>query len=166
MEWTPDLQSLAPATQINDALTERQEQIVRHVFDVFKSSDSASTSTLSYDELTELLTALDINVKQDAPNLQQLMTNFPGGMSYNVLRDMIRDHAFYRVQSGRHFVTLTLREAESLRAAIHAARLGGEFMQQAIFGGSDTAVALRTGYRILDETVQFERPEEYQERMI
>ena len=38
-------------------------------------------------------------------------------------------------------------------------------MQQAIFGGSDTAVALRTGYRILDETVQFERPEEYQERI-
>ena len=111
-----------------------------------------------------MLHALDVNVRQDTePHLKNLMAQFPHGITFQVLRDMIRDHAFYRIQRGRFFVTLSLREAESLRAVIHHRR--AHPLHESAFTSASTGVALRTSYTVLDETPAFRRAEEYQEKI-
>ena len=117
--------------------------MVRNIFNVFNSSGA---SFLSKQDLRGLLLALDVNVEKDGPELQNMLRHFPDGLQFETLRDMIRDHVFYRIQDGRHFVALSLREAATLRSLIHSSVAGGVFMHQSVFGQNATGVALRVGY--------------------
>ena len=62
-----------------------------------------------------------------------------------------------QMESGRHFVALTLTEAESLRAALHVAN---EAPPGWLKHGA--GLALRTTEMLLDESVGFRRPGSYQ----
>merc|ERR1719416_55354 len=82
--------------------------------------------------------------------------NMAGEVSFEQLRSMLAKKFNYRMQSGRHYVALSLVEAGCLRAAIHN-QLGVPFIS-----GRDTTVALRTERTLLDFSAGYQSADSYQ----
>ena len=74
-----------------------------------------------------------------------------------LLKQMLQQRVFHRVQAGRYYVALSLFEAECMRAVMH--------QQSAlpIIPGRDTAVALRTERTLLDYTYGYQKAQSFQD---
>jgi len=105
---------------------------------------------------------VDVNVDGEDGNkiiqdmLRSVGLNMNGAVSFEQLKQMMAKSIFYRVQGGRHYVALSLAEAECMRAAMHA-QVGLPLIQ-----GLDTIAALRTGRNLLDATYGYDEAAMYQ----
>lgn len=98
-------------------LSQDQERRLQHAFELF---DRTGSRALQADDLYAVLTALDV---QDEVNPLELMSKFGrggAGIDYQSFKDMIHQNALFTIQANRHYVLLSLTEAEHLRAYIHA----------------------------------------------
>ena len=150
MEWVPDYEKLAVVEPQAEAveLTEIQLALLREAFDMF---DVNSDGGIGVRELKPLLDAIDYHLDKKGMEemiefmLQHQKTHPPPTptadgtlLTFDAFRSAIQNHVFYRMQTGRHFVALSLDEAESLRGAIHMRQT------ESLLDGARAAVALRT----------------------
>jgi Ca2+-binding EF-hand superfamily protein len=116
LEYTHDASDVKPAEFTGQAITPEQEAMLKTIYDVFCIEGQ---TTLQLKELKQFLTALDVNISKDAEQIEVIMAKHPDGMPFEALRDMVHQQAFYNLQAGRHYVALTLEEAETVRSALH-----------------------------------------------
>eukprot|EP00667_Euglena_gracilis_P005211 EG_transcript_5239 len=144
MDWVPDYTALAleDAPQAPEALTAAQTAVLRAAFDMF---DLNEDGTIKAGELEGLLRAADIQL--DAAGLQQLTSSVmhnthPSGvtgefvLTFEAFCRAVQHHLLYRMQRGRHYVALSLAEAEALRGALHIRE------EDSLLAGKHTAVGL------------------------
>ena len=104
--------------------------------------------------------AVDVDVDgEDGDKFFSQLPDLQGrAITFDELKHYLTQRIFYRVQAGRHYVALSLFEAECMRAVIH---------QQAglsLIPGVDTTVALRTEKTTLDMTYGYEPAQGYQDQ--
>ena len=128
MEWVPraDALALRKASVIDSgALTEGQEAALRQAFKLLDIDDSGR---LDANEVRELLAAVHSDVDVEdllAARLDDglLDADGSGDFDFEEVARALRSQALHQVQAGRYFVALSLREAETLRALIHASEV-------------------------------------------
>jgi len=144
-------------------LLQKEQSVVRRTFDMF---DLDSNGQLSKEEMLEVLRSLDVDARELKDHLEELFSaadaDGSGGVSFAEMRAAISHQSYMRLEAGRHYVALSLPEAEHLRAALHAAQ-GGPLLP----GSPGAQCALRVsatsaGGGILDGTDGYVAASEYQ----
>ena len=133
MEWVPDAAALAARDEEAGALTAEQESALR---DAFKLLDVDDSKALDRKEVQALIAAVDADADVSAV-LARVDADGSGDLSFDELRAALATSAFYSIEAGRYYVALSLAEAESLRALLHATAGG------ALLPGSNATLALR-----------------------
>jgi len=103
-------------------LTADQEARLRRAFGLF---DMGNRQLLGEAELQAVVAALDAEESTSAAEMIRAYGAGQPGLSCDGFLNMLRESALFRFQSGRHYVALSLLEAEHLRAVMHARRSGG-----------------------------------------
>jgi len=88
---------------------------------------------LQLKELKQLLLALDVNIEEDAAEIDALMAEHPEGLKFDDLKRLVHQQHFYKIQSGRYYVALTLEEAEAVRGIMHISQ-GQEYIGKTFLG--------------------------------
>ena len=148
MEWVPraDGVALTEASVSPGALTEGQEVALRQAFVLLDIDDSGR---LDAQEVKELLAAVHSDVDIGGL-LAAADADGSGDFDFEEVARALRSQALHQVQAGRYFVALSLREAETLRALIHAVE-GGSLVE-----GASAFAALRVGGTLLDASHGYE----------
>ena len=130
LDWVPDSSALAIDTNASagNTFTVAQESALRTAFEMF---DTSGNGRLQESDLKEVLREIDACVEDDELKLQQMAREvaeesrtFQTGMSstgtsFEELKRVLRSKNIYSLQRGRHYVALSLAEAESLRVVMH-----------------------------------------------
>lgn len=138
VEWVPDKRLLKEKEAVEGApLTGTQEQQLR---DIFQVMDHDGSGDLSAEEAKKALLAIDMTLKPapasagdgtaggavsvaDLDGIIGLMDrNRNGKIDYDEFKHAVSRQSYYSIQEGRHFVLLSLQEAEALRGAMHIAK--------------------------------------------
>ncbi|CAJ1380920.1 unnamed protein product [Effrenium voratum] len=138
LEWVPDKKQLAPL-EVPCELSEEQTNWLRLLF-------TLTTGSGANGAMRQLCESCGLE--------EGHLT--PVSCDFHVLRDALASQSIYAYQRGRHFVALSLAEAEHLRAALH--RMGQDGLQ-------DCGLALRclsSGPTVLAATGPVEAPHAYQ----
>lgn len=113
LEWIPssDPDLLKPLEQTN-TLTIQQRERLREVFALY---DWNHKGTLCGQELRQFFKSLDLDSEGDT-----VLSNLGSdSLSLEQIEAEVTSQGFYQMQQGRHYVALSLEEAEHLRAAMH-----------------------------------------------
>jgi Ca2+-binding EF-hand superfamily protein len=154
MEFAPARSVLVDAAEDGKKFSHNQEKNLRKAFAI---ADIGKSGSISVAEIREVLVACDVDV--DGEEGQKFLSGLQyrdGKVTFDQLKDLLMKKLYYRVQSGRYYVALSLAEAGCLRAAIHAQ------VHVPFFPGKDTIVALRTGQTLIDATYGYDPPGAYQ----
>mmetsp|Transcript_46255 Transcript_46255/g.54052 ORF Transcript_46255/g.54052 Transcript_46255/m.54052 type:complete len:600 (+) Transcript_46255:393-2192(+) len=142
LDFCPSQSKVKEIALEGKAFTPKQELNLRKAFSL---ADVDKSGGISLNELTEVLRAVDVDVDAEVAaneNFIKQMMQYSGlanrsQLTFEQLKDMLTKRMYYRVQSGRYYVALSLSEAQSLRAAMHL-QLGTKFLPD-----KDTNLALR-----------------------
>eukprot|EP01050_Picozoa_sp_SAG11_P001056 SAG11_NODE_43_length_20795_cov_11.860456_4_plen_908_part_00 len=118
MEYIPDASALSYGVSSEDEMTQEQIQCLRRIFALF---DGNSDNHVDRCELEELINAIGVDMDADGVSfLDGMMENSEENLiSFDQVKTMMQQQAFFRVQTGRHTVALSLVEAASVRAVLH-----------------------------------------------
>jgi len=122
MEYVPntaDLTNFTAGGKGAKDMTADQERRLRIAFDRFNEDKSGE---LTVNELKECLKSVDVDVADDDKMqaiLEAVDKEGTGRFGFDAVKGMMMNHTFYQMQNGRHYVALSLLEAESLRATMH-----------------------------------------------
>jgi hypothetical protein len=85
--------------------------------------DTDGSGSLSYGEARGLFASLDLplTLEETQCALESMDADSSGSISKGELRRALKERPFYHLEQGRFTVALTLREAEAVRASLHAA---------------------------------------------
>ena len=168
MEWSPNVDTtctssgtggVGAAAMAMAALSDGQRHRLNHVFQMY---DAEGRSHLSEDRLRLILADMGLDPERDESDriaIESLFTSLraAGGTNIDPVDRSLRVPAFefLRImqaqeflcgEAGRYWVALSLREAESLRGAMHAAMDA----DKALISGKRVSVGLRIGDMLLD----------------
>jgi len=111
LEWTPSVDELC-RLEARAVLSEHQRAQIKDAFEMY---DVDRSGKLAGNELQALFKALDLDVEGE-----HVISQYGEGLlSLDELEREITSQAFQRMQHGRYFVSLSLEEAEHLRASMH-----------------------------------------------
>jgi len=147
MDFYPSQSALREIAAVGKGFTLAQEEVLKRAFAGAEGDQGGSTSgSISVSELREVLRAVDVDVDGEDGDkfFEQLPDLQSGSITFDELKHYLTQRTFYRVQSGRYYVILSLFEAECMRAVIH------QQSSLPLIPGKDTAVALRTEKATLD----------------
>eukprot|EP00463_Aulacantha_scolymantha_P000551 TRINITY_DN1332_c0_g1_i3.p1 TRINITY_DN1332_c0_g1~~TRINITY_DN1332_c0_g1_i3.p1 ORF type:complete len:328 (+),score=57.43 TRINITY_DN1332_c0_g1_i3:145-984(+) len=155
MDWVPNPDNLKPDSEVKTISPEQVTRLQR----VFEFFDVTQTNYLDIDELKELLQALDVDIK-DAAEMKEYFdlidTNKNDRVEFDEIKSMMTRSKFAKPQLGRHYVALSLAEAESLRGVIHLTR------RQQFIEGKPCSIALNAGSLLIDSSYKHCAPGSYQ----
>eukprot|EP01052_Picozoa_sp_SAG31_P050763 SAG31_NODE_11736_length_1002_cov_1.178295_1_plen_334_part_11 len=118
MEYIPDSNALQYGLNDTEMITDEQMKCLRRIFNIF---DGDNDGHIDRAELAELMRA--VGVEMDTEGVQFLGDMIANaqekGVPFEQVKEMMQQQAFFRVQTGRHTVALSLVEAASLRAVLH-----------------------------------------------
>lgn len=156
MDFVPSKAGIQEIAAVGKAMTPEQEKTLKRAF---ASADGSSHGSISVNELKEVLRAVDVDVDgEDGDKFFQQMPNVQGNViTFDELMHYLTQRMFYRVQSGRYYVALSLFEAECMRAVMH------QQTALPLIPGKDTTVALRTTRTLLDSTYGYEPAQSFQD---
>jgi hypothetical protein len=157
MDFTPSKAGIKEVAAVGKPFSEEQEASLKRAF---LGTNNESRGSISVTELKEVLRAVDVDVDgEDGDKFFSQLPDLQGrAITFDELKHYLTQRMFYRVQAGRHYVALSLFEAECMRAVIH---------QQAglsLIPGVDTTVALRTEKTTLDTTYGYEPAQGFQDQ--
>lgn len=163
IEWVPDRRLLKDREAVEGApLTGAQEQQLKDIFHVM---DHDGSGDLSAEEAKKTLLAIDMTLKPTSASagggaagggaataadldriIGQMDRNRNGKIDYDEFKHAVSRQSYYSIQEGRHFVLLSLQEAEALRGAMHIAKGQARGMvPQSPDGAFLSGLVLRTG---------------------
>jgi len=156
MDFVPSKAAVTEVAAVGKPFSDEQEASLKRAF---LGSNNESRGSISVAELKEVLRAVDVDVDgEDGDKFFSQLPDLQGrAITFDELKHYLTQRMFYRVQAGRHYVALSLFEAECMRAVIH---------QQAglsLIPGLDTTVALRTEKTSLDTTFGYEPAQSFQD---
>jgi hypothetical protein len=135
MEWLPApqrvtlrLPTAAAATTAADNSVEATEAAVgssrqeQHLNDAFLLLGSAEGGLLNSADVAEATRAMGIPTGLQHKEVMAAVDRGHVGVDFRAFRHMFEGGGVYRTQQGRHFVLLSLLEAETLRANLHLER--------------------------------------------
>mmetsp|Transcript_18027 Transcript_18027/g.21618 ORF Transcript_18027/g.21618 Transcript_18027/m.21618 type:complete len:759 (-) Transcript_18027:139-2415(-) len=157
MDFVPSKGALREVAAVGKAFSSAQEKSLKKAFSM---ADADNKGGISIVEIKEVLRAVDVDVDgEDGEKFFEglQLQNRSGSVTFEELKNMLTQRMYYRVQAGRHYVALSLFEAECVRAAIHQ-QSGVSFLP-----GKDTTVALRTEKTLLDSTYGYEPAQGFQD---
>ena len=132
MEWCPSMSGLLPL-QSARALTQVQSERMHKALQLF---DVRGDGRFDAESLQVILSSFgDTMSKSDIKAL--FLARGSETLSTEQVLELVADGSYRQEESGRHFVLLSLAEAETLRCLIHL-RQG-----KSLIDGSDAAIALR-----------------------
>lgn len=155
MDFVPSKSAVREVAAVGKPFTVQQEESLKRAF---LGANNDSGGHISVTELKEVLRAVDVDV--DGEDGDKFFAGLPdlqsGVITFDELKHYLTQRMFYRVQSGRYYVALSLFEAECMRAALH--------QQSALplVPGKDTVAALRTEKTLLDSTHGYEKAQSFQ----
>lgn len=157
MDFVPSKAQLREVAAVSKPFSPAQEKNLKKAF----SGSADKSGGISVTEIKEVLRAVDVDVDgEEGDKFFESMQVGPAGnartVTFDELKNMLTQRMYYRVQSGRFYVALSLFEAECMRAALHQ-RSG-----MSLVPGKDTTVALRTERTLLDSTFGFEPAQSFQ----
>ena len=162
MEWVPNpeaLQEVRHERAVGLALTDEQEQILRAAFNQI---DTKGVGSLNFDEFGRLIATLfddEVGRSEAHTRLFELAdSNKDGDVSFDEVRDAILQNAFLEVEPGRFYVVVSLAEAETLRALLHA-RSG----MATPLGEGGASIALRRAGHLFEASANFKPGSDYQD---
>jgi hypothetical protein len=152
MEWLPDVPTgivLAPPEKVPPPNGLQQQKLQR----VFELYDAERQGVIGDEQLKHALVE-NMGLSPDDPTeraaIDQIFQQLGGAgrvrVAGNQFVDLMHSQPFTRGHSGRYWVALSLREAESLRGAMHRAVDEGV----PLIRGAHAAVALRVGETLID----------------
>ena len=156
MDFVPSKAALREVAAVGKPFTVEQEASLKRAF---LGANGKEGGHISVSELKEVLRAVDVDV--DGEDGDKFFSGLPdlnsGVITFDELKHYLTQRMFYRVQSGRYYVALSLFEAECMRAVLH--------QQSALplIPGKDTLVALRTERTMLDATHGYESAQSFQD---
>ncbi len=117
MDWVPDASQLSvDAAAPAKVLTPEQEAALREAFETL---DADGSGCLEAAEVAVLLEAVGVEESVEAV-MARADTDGNGSLDFGELRDVITRQQLFQLESGRYCVALSLAEAETVRALIHA----------------------------------------------
>ena len=155
MEWIPDAAALsmdaAPsATPRAASLSDSQQQRLQRIFEMY---DATQARALGEDQIRKVMTDLGLKPQSEARDaaavdaaLAHLRERGEVCVPLPKFQQLMQSQAFLRGERGRYWVALSLREAESLRGALHLSYDAGV----ALVPGSRAAVGIRIQDVLLD----------------
>ncbi|CEL97859.1 unnamed protein product [Vitrella brassicaformis CCMP3155] len=131
LEWIPDTTKLGSDVDRDEGqneLTDEQEDRLRKAFELF---DTDNDRTIDRGELVPLLRAMEMEVDDSmGTEIVQLIKSRLAtdgqsptsvtSLSFDEIRTALADRRLLTAQEGRHFVVLSLAEAQTIRVALHA----------------------------------------------
>jgi len=157
LEYVPNVGALKRCSPGEAALTTEQAE---RLDDALTLLDLQGDRSYSRHELTQLLRAAE-HEEPSAPMINQLLGS-KAALSYDDVRKVLTSGVLRCGDVGRHFVLLSLAEAETIRCILHM-RQG-----QLLIPGADVAVALRCTAAhdaVFDATLNFPVATPYQQRI-
>ena len=118
MEYIPDSSALSYGVDDAESITAEQLTCLRRIFSIF---DGDGDGGIDRGELGELMRAVGVDMDADGMLfLDEMMAKSQQSLiSFEQVTEMMQQQTFFRVQTGRHTVALSLIEAASLRAVLH-----------------------------------------------
>lgn len=158
MDFVPSKAMLREVAAVSKPFSPAQEKNLKKAF----SGSADKSGGISITEVKEVLRAVDVDVDgEEGDKFFESMQVGPAGnartVTFDELKTMLTQRMYYRVQAGRHFVALSLFEAECMRAALH------QHSGMSLVPGKDTTVALRTERTLLDSTYGHEPAQSFQD---
>ena len=164
VEFTPNVDEVAeaadPGTPPADiGLSRDQEAHMLRIFSLFVATGETG---IKFRELQQFLLAADVQqADTESGFLEGLLERIFGekmeSWDFLTIKDMMCNKYFYRLHAGRHFVAVSLAEAETLRSILHAAQ--GE----SLTASNHLSMALWYGDTMLDCSDNFTPAHVYQE---
>lgn len=157
LEYVPDVGALQRRSPDEAALTSEQEQ---RLDDALTLLDLKGERSYGRYELTQLLRAAE----HEEPGVELIdrLLGSKAALSYDEVRKVLTSGMLRRGDVGRHFVVLSLAEAETIRCVLHM-RQG-----QPLIPRSNVALALRCTAAhdaVIDATLNFPTATTYQQRI-
>jgi Ca2+-binding EF-hand superfamily protein len=155
MDFMPSKAALQEVAAAGKPFTGAQEKMLSRAF---SGADNEKSGAISLEELKEVLKAVDVDVDgEDGDKFFEKMPELKNrAITFEDLKKLLEQQLFYRVQAGRHYVALSLFEAECMRAVMH------QQSHLPIIPGKDCAVAIRTDRTLLDATYGYEPAQSFQ----
>eukprot|EP01012_Entosiphon_sulcatum_P062087 TRINITY_DN8821_c0_g1_i1.p1 TRINITY_DN8821_c0_g1~~TRINITY_DN8821_c0_g1_i1.p1 ORF type:complete len:4205 (-),score=604.71 TRINITY_DN8821_c0_g1_i1:28-12642(-) len=136
-------------------LTGLEEKLLQSTAALF--DQKALTTGIPAAQVPDMLRALDIDAPQEVlQNVSAAVLSGKDHLTYEMFQRVVLTLAYFRLQTGRYFVALSLAEAETLRGILHL-RQGSPLIT-----GVKAVAALRSvrsGNLILDASDGFHSPE-------
>lgn len=161
MDFVPSKAALREVAAVGKAFTPAQEKSLKKAFSM---ADSDKSGGISMAELKEVLKAVDVDVDGEEGDkfFQNYQMQAGGGdtITFEDVKQMLTERMYYRVQAGRHYVALSLFEAECMRAVIH------QNSGYPLLPGKDMTVALRTERTLLDSSFGYQPAQNFQDKTV
>mmetsp|Transcript_23985 Transcript_23985/g.23023 ORF Transcript_23985/g.23023 Transcript_23985/m.23023 type:complete len:612 (+) Transcript_23985:2409-4244(+) len=156
MDFAPSKSGLHAIADVGKGFSPMQEKNLRRAFQV---ADAEISGGIPVAELREVLKAVGVDIEGDGKDQFLGSTQLQGNgmITFEQLKAMLAKRMHYSVQAGRHYVALSLAEAECMRAALHC-QTGVPLVPQ-----RDTIVALRTEKTLLDMSTGYEPAQSHQD---
>ena len=156
MEFCPSKSMLTNVAASGKSVSVAHERSLKRAF---TNSDGKMMERIKVSEMKEVLRAVDV-IGGDEIEKEKFLTNLnldPNGtVSFDELKQLLSQKVQYKIQAGRHYVALSLAEAQCMRLSIH------EHYKTPFILGTDTVVALRTERALLDFSAGYEEAETFQ----
>ena len=159
LEWVPSVAQLRRTPSLQPQLSTEQSG---RVDDALKLLNLRGDWRYGRREIAQLMRAAEHEAVDDAAVDQLLDGAHEESLSFDEMRRVLVSGELRRGDCGRHFVLLSLAEAETIRCILHM-RQG-----QPLLPGSDMALALRcitANDAVFDATASFPAATEYQRRV-
>ena len=155
LDWVPDPSLLVQESSRRVALSPSEEAAVAEAFGLF---DVDGNGALSRSELKPFMATADADVDCDTLTARSIGEgNASGELHLAEVREALEGRHLYVTESGRFMVAVSLAEAETLRAVLHAA--GSRPLGAALIGehapGRELHLALRARGKVLDASAGF-----------
>eukprot|EP00298_Acanthocystis_sp_HF-20_P012235 c19785_g1_i2.p1 GENE.c19785_g1_i2~~c19785_g1_i2.p1 ORF type:complete len:774 (-),score=356.75 c19785_g1_i2:62-2122(-) len=159
MDWVPNATNIMPLKGNHLSLTQNEKSRLDSAISLFGIKDE---DVNNFEKLKSLFTALDLNVQAEEEQIKKILKD-ANIKNVEDLKQVIIKHIFYRFDSGRYYVALSLLEAETLRAILHMTTektSSNSNINEKLF--QNCSFALRTGNIILDNSPNFVSASSYQ----
>jgi len=159
LEWIPAVAQLERVGRVPMPLTDEQNGRLDAALDLL---DIRGDGTFGAAEISQVLRAAE-HTEPDEVAIATLLSSKPTGtLTKAEVRDLLVNGAFRKGDSGRHFVLVSLAEAETIRCILHM-RQG-----KVLIDGAEVALALRcipAHDAVFDQTSNYTSPTTYQKQI-
>ena len=149
LEWAPEASAITPATPPPPVCSADSEPVMKSLRMLVASNDAtdnekvlptvAAALTLTRDNLAAAIAELTDRPAR-AGECEELTSRFgtaEGELGYENIHQLVSNGQLHAEEAGRHFVAVSLAEAETIRRILHVRR------ERPIIDGQDTEIALR-----------------------